>query len=115
VYYRLNAGPQSRNELLAVAEKATAASEKTLIIGLDDLRDVDATVMGSLIVALRRMRDSGGSVVLHVTRPELLGELRVSGLDRVFKIVAQPEPPAGKKTKQRQQSSGARKIAGGLA
>jgi anti-anti-sigma regulatory factor len=71
--------------------------------------------MGSLIVALRRMRETGGSVVLHVTRPELLRALSESGLDRVFKIVAQPEstPPKGKGTPTR--TGGARRIAGGLA
>ena len=115
MYHRLTTGPESRNVLLADAEKAIAAGDPMLTIGLDDLASVDATAMGSLIVALRRMRESRGSVVLHVTRPELLGELAVSGLDRVFKIVAQAEPPASKKSKQRKQSSGARKIAGGLA
>jgi anti-anti-sigma factor len=115
VYHRLTAGPHSRDLLLADAEKAIAANEKTLTIALDGLAAVDATAMGSLIVALRRMRESGGNVVLHVTRPELLAELAVSGLDRVFKIVADPQPPAGKKTTGRKQSSGARKIAGGMA
>lgn len=115
MYHRLTTGPQSRDALLADAEKAIAAGESTLTIGLDDLGTVDATSMGSLIVALRRMRESGGSVVLHVTRHELLGELATSGLDRVFKIVAQPESPAAKKSNERKHSNGARKIAGGLA
>ena len=115
MYHRLTTGSQSRNELLADAEKAIAAGEPTLIVGLDDLATVDATAMGSLIVALRRMREARGGVALQVTRPELLGELAVSGLDRVFKITAQSEPPTSIKSKERKQSSGARKIAGGLA
>ncbi|MGH7683396.1 MAG: STAS domain-containing protein [Vulcanimicrobiaceae bacterium] len=100
--------------MLADAGKATSLNDATLTVGLDDLGTLDATAMGSLVVALRRMREAGGSVMLHVTRPELLSELAVSGLDRVFKIVAQTEPPVAKKT-ERKQSGGARKIAGGLA
>jgi len=60
------------------------------------------------------MREAGGSVALHVTHPELLGELSVSGLDQVFKIVAQPQEPAPKKQRKR-KGSATRKIAGGLA
>jgi anti-anti-sigma regulatory factor len=115
VYHPLADGPESRGALLAEADKAIAAGDRTLTIGLDGLKAIDARAMGSLIVALRRMREAGGSVLLHVTRPELLSELCVSGLDRVFKIVAEPAPPASEKSKQPKRSGGARRIAGGLA
>lgn len=107
---------EARESLQKIAEEALAAKERALTVGLDDLPALDADVMGGLIVALRRMREAGGSVALHVTRPDLLGALAVSGLDRVFKIVAQPEHVEPEKPSAAKRGAGsARRIAGGLA
>ncbi len=114
MYHLLTDGPQSRGALLAGAEKALADGDRTLTVGLDGLKAIDATAMGSLIVALRRMREAGGRVLLHVTHPELLGELGVSGLDQVFKIVAEPGEGPVQKRKRPKRAGGVRKIAGGL-
>ena len=115
MYHPLTPDSGARKALLRRVETAVAAHEQEITIGLDGLPSLDATVMGTLIVALRRMREAGGTVVLHVTRPELLSDLSMSGLDRVFKVVAQqPESEPEKKAK-RKGSGAARKVAGGLA
>lgn len=115
MYHALASDSTARDALLESVERAVATHEPTLTVGLDGLASLDATVMGTLIVALRRMREAGGSVVLQVTHPELLLELAVSGLDRVFKVVAVPAEPVPKKSTKRKGSGTARKIAGGLA
>jgi len=114
MYVALTPDPAARDALLKSVEAAVAAHEPEITIGLDGLPSLDATAMGSLIVALRRMREAGGSVALHVTHPELLGDLSLSGLDQVFKIVAQPQEPVPKERPKRKRSV-TRKIAGGLA
>src|SRR5581483_10619500 len=93
MYQALNPRNAARNQVLATVEKAIAAHHPTLTLGLDELPALDAGEMGSLIVALRRMREIGGSVVLHVTRPDMLQALAETALDRVFKVVALPEAP----------------------
>lgn len=115
MYYRLPKDATGRESLLAGADAAIAEHDLSLTVGLDDLNGLDADVMGTLIVALRRMREAGGTVTLHVTRPALLDALSVSGLDRVFTLVSQPQEPQLKPAPKARKAGSARKIAGGLA
>jgi len=113
----LTGAPDARQSLLFAAESALAANDRSLTVGLDGLASLDAAAMSSLIVALRRMREAGGSVMLLATRPELLQALAVSGLDRVFRVVGQiPGPAVGaEKRPTSPKRAGAREIAGGVA
>lgn len=119
MYYKLAPQPQTAlsRELLGAVHSAAQGNDRALTVGLDELPTLDAKAMNGLITALRRMRDAGGTVRLHVTRPDLLRTLSDTGLDRVFSIVATPEEPRPKAERERKGSrmKTARNVAGGLA
>lgn len=122
MYYKLAPHPQTpmARDLLGAVDTAAQKDDRALTVGLDDLSSLDTKVMNGLITALRRMRDAGGTVRLHVTRPDLLRTLSDTGLDRVFAIVADPGEPlipsavkrSGGTARKRQA---ARTIVGGMA
>ena len=90
LYHRM-IPPQSGERvstLHAVVAAATSSQERSLTIGLDELPKLDDKAINNVVVALRRMRDARGTLRLQVTRKDLLAELRATGLDRVFQIVA---------------------------
>lgn len=108
-------GASDSRSLLDAVEVSAQKNDRTLTIGLDEIDSLDAATMNGLITALRRMRDAGGTVQLHVTRPDVLATLGETGLDKVFKVVATPEEPRQKPARKRKRrSGGVRKIAGGL-
>src|SRR5271165_4072823 len=74
--------------LRAAVDAAVAAEAPALTIGVDAVVSLDAAVLGGLIAGLRRLRDVGGTVRLHATRPDLLRTLEVTGLDRVFDVAS---------------------------
>ncbi|MBV8150761.1 MAG: STAS domain-containing protein [Candidatus Eremiobacteraeota bacterium] len=87
--------------LRSAIDQAVGAKPHELTVGLDQLTVLDATLLSALIAGLRRVREVGGTVRLHVTRPELRRTLDVTGLDKVFELVtARPEPPAPKAPKR---------------
>jgi anti-anti-sigma regulatory factor len=112
MYVQLDAEPRT---LAAAVDAALTTDEKALTVGLDAIPGLDDGVMNALIVALRRMRDGGGTVRLHVTRPDVASALEVAGLDKVFEVVAAPEGPRPKAAGRRKGAGGVRKTAGGLA
>ncbi|MGH7714628.1 MAG: hypothetical protein ACREML_01410 [Vulcanimicrobiaceae bacterium] len=102
--------------LLPAVDESATKSDKTLTVGLDEIPALDAATMNGLITTLRRMRDAGGTVRLHVTRSDLLGTLGETGLDKVFKVVASADEPRQKPPRKRKRRrNGVRKVAGGLA
>jgi anti-anti-sigma regulatory factor len=68
----------------AAVEQALQSGIRTLVIGLDAAPSLNDATIRDLIRALRRMRETGGNVALHVTRPDLLHALHRTALDRVF-------------------------------
>ncbi len=105
----------SDSRSLLEAVEAAQKNDRTLTIGLDEIPSLDAPTMNGLITALRRMRDAGGAVRLHVTRPDLLVTLAETGLEKVFKVVATPDEPRPKSARKRKRrAGGVRRIAGGL-
>jgi anti-anti-sigma factor len=108
-------GASDSRSLLDAVEASAQKNERTLTIGLDEIDSLDSATMNGLITALRRMRDAGGTVQLHVTRPDLLVTLGETGLDKVFKVVATPDEPRPKPARRRKRrANGVRKVAGGL-
>ncbi len=108
-------GTSDSRSLLEAVEASAQRNERTLTIGLDEIDSLDAPTMNGLITALRRMRDAGGTVQLHVTRPDLLATLAETGLEKVFKVVATPDESRQKPVRKRKRRrDGVRKIAGGL-
>src|SRR5580658_2749650 len=109
-------GASDSRSLLDAVEASAQKNDRTLTIGLDEIDSLDAPTMNGLITALRRMRDAGGAIRLHVTRPDLLETLAETGLEKVFKVVATSDEPRQKAARKRKRGArGVRKIAGGLA
>ena len=96
MYHQLGSGPISDEviALRAAVDRATALNGQSLTVGLDALRVLEAPVLNGLIAGLRRLRNAGGTIRLHVTSRELLKTLDMTGLDRVFEVVARPDEPA---------------------
>ncbi|HEY8298174.1 MAG TPA: STAS domain-containing protein [Candidatus Baltobacteraceae bacterium] len=61
-----------------------------LLLDLDGLPSLDVEAIRGLITILRRVRDAGGEIALHVTREDLKRTLAVTALDRVFTIAVRP-------------------------
>lgn len=78
--------PAALEELQAQILEVLAQGESTITLDLDPLPQLDVQALRGLIVLLRRVRDAGGRVTLHVTRGDLLRTLHVTALDRVFPI-----------------------------
>jgi anti-anti-sigma regulatory factor len=57
-----------------------------LIIGLDRLASLDDEALSATIVALRRHRESGGTVRLVTQNAVHRDRLARTGLDRVFEV-----------------------------
>jgi anti-anti-sigma regulatory factor len=117
MYLKLPSGESNVSAaLVSAVEESATKSDQTLTVGLDEIPALDAATMNGLITALRRMRDGGGTVQLHVTRHDVLATLDETGLDKVFKVVASPDEPRQKPVRKRKRRRGGiRKIAGGLA
>jgi anti-anti-sigma regulatory factor len=78
--------------------QATVAVEETLrrhttslLLGLDGLSILDDAVIAETIVALRKLRDVGGTVRLVTASPAHRVRLAQLGLDRIFEVFASPE------------------------
>lgn len=74
-------------ELRAVLEDVITRSPRiAVVLDLTEMSFIDAAGIGVLVHALRRMRGTGGRLVLRNLRPPVLKVFRVLGLDRVFTI-----------------------------
>ena len=58
----------------------------TVSIRLDGLRSLDVAAMRQLIKLLRRSRERGGDIELLSERSDILRSLRVTALDKVFRV-----------------------------
>jgi len=78
--------PQLRH---AVNELIDAGSRK-LVVDLTKVGFLDSTGLGVLVGALKRLRDSGGDLVLAAPQRPVRRVLSVTGLDKVFTIHTDP-------------------------
>jgi anti-anti-sigma regulatory factor len=63
---------------------AIAKGERSLTLDVDPLPSLDQVALRTLISLLRIVRNAGGELALHVTRPELRATLNILALDKVF-------------------------------
>jgi anti-anti-sigma regulatory factor len=71
----------------AAAQDILSDGHKTLTLGLDNLSNVGDSAVAAVIVALRTMRDSGGTIQLRARKTEHRRQLRLNGLDRIVTVV----------------------------
>lgn len=67
------------------------AGSEGVILELDHLETLDVPAVRTLIVLLRKARESGGDLSLHTTKPQIRRILAVTALDRLFTIRADSE------------------------
>ena len=79
----LAAAPQLRAELDKVTDDSDTSS---LTLDLAGVSFIDSTGLQELLVALRRLRDRGGTLVLTNPRPIAIRLLEITGLVGVFDI-----------------------------
>jgi outer membrane lipoprotein-sorting protein/anti-anti-sigma regulatory factor len=112
MYHKLTASEPFgiAKEMRAAVDAALTEKSPELTIGLDAITALEVPVMNSLIVALRRLREVGGTTRLHVTRRDLLHSLSDTGLDVVFNVVETlDEPKSSKKVPTLKSGSESRK------
>jgi anti-anti-sigma factor len=82
------------DELHSSVVASAAAGVRSLTIELDEVGVLDSAVISTLIKILRDVRAHGSAVSLSARRKSLLDTLRVTALDKVFKIVTPGEQAA---------------------
>jgi anti-sigma B factor antagonist len=72
-----------RQALISVEQEGATQ----VVVDLTEVEFLDSTGLGVLVGSLRRLRDVGGDMYVAMTHPHLLKVMRVTNLDRVFRIV----------------------------
>jgi anti-anti-sigma factor len=65
---------------------ALSRGSKVLVVGLDSLSSLDNAAISATIVALRRLRENGGTVRLVTRSAAHRQHLSSMGLDRIFDV-----------------------------
>ncbi len=86
-----------RREVMLGVESGAFA----IVIDIDDVGVLEATVISTLIGLLRDARTGGTSVALRAGRKSILDTLRITALDKVFTIVVSQQRAIPKPTKNR--------------
>ncbi|HTX58018.1 MAG TPA: STAS domain-containing protein [Candidatus Acidoferrales bacterium] len=79
--------PDALDAITKEALSAFEAGAPQVVLDLDTLARLDTDGVRGLITILRRAREVGGDVALHVTRQDLRRSLSVMALDRLFPMV----------------------------
>jgi anti-anti-sigma regulatory factor len=75
-----------RAQAVSAADETLQLGRKTLVMGLDSLAAFDDGAVSAAIVALRRLREAGGSVRLVTGNAAHRKQLEMTGLDRIFDV-----------------------------
>jgi anti-anti-sigma factor len=74
--------PELKGEFLVLCNRNT----KNLIIDLSEVEFCDSSGLSALLIAERKMRENGGIVKLAGLQKKVLSLIRISRLDRAFRI-----------------------------
>jgi anti-anti-sigma factor len=74
--------PELKGEFLVLCNGQT----KNLVIDLSDVEFCDSSGLSALLIAERKMRENGGVVKLAGLQKKVLALIRISRLDRAFRI-----------------------------
>lgn len=78
----LASAPQLRRGIYELIDQG----HHRVAVDLSGVEFMDSTGLGVLIGALKRLRESGGSMVLAGIRPAVSRVFEITGLDRIFTI-----------------------------
>ncbi len=77
----VSTAPRLREHLVALPVDVSRA-----VVDLSEVTFLDSTGLGVLVAGWKRCQESGASLDLVVTRPQIMKVLEVTGLDTVFTI-----------------------------
>ncbi len=77
-----NISPELKGEFLMLCSPQT----KELVIDLADVEFCDSSGLSALLIAERKMRENGGVVKLAALQKKVMTLIKISHLDRAFKI-----------------------------
>ncbi len=66
-----------------------------LVVSLDEVGFIDSSGLGVLVGALRRVKERNADMRIVCTREQVLKIFRITGLDKVFPIVATQDEARG--------------------
>ena len=89
VYLRGDFDSYSAPQVRSVLESLTAGVSPTVRVHLGGLDFMDSVALGVLVAGLKRAADRNGSLCLVAPTPALARTLRLTGLDRIFPVVAE--------------------------
>lgn len=84
--------PQLKQDIMRLAESGV----KHVIINLSKVEYLDSTGLGVLIGGLKRLRESGGSLVLVGPGMRILRIFEITGLNKIFDIYDTEQEAAAK-------------------
>ena len=84
----MSAAPAVRDAL----EGALEVGVRRVVLDLAGATFVDSTMIGILIGASRRLRDSGSQLQLHCTNRNILRTFEIVGLEREIPVSRAPDP-----------------------
>jgi anti-anti-sigma factor len=65
-----------------------ATTGASVLVDLSGAEGIDSQTLGTLVLAQKRLRMNGGELALVCDRPAILGQLRLTGLDRTLPVHA---------------------------
>jgi anti-anti-sigma regulatory factor len=92
-FVNLRSGSPSvlRAQTAVAVEETLRLRTTSLLLGLDGLPILDDALIAGTIIALRKLRDVGGTVCLVTGNNIHRKRLAQLGLDRVFDVLSSPE------------------------
>lgn len=94
VYLQGDFDAYSAPRVRTLLDALTADARPEIRLHLAGLDYVDSTGLGVLVGGLKQAMDQAGSLCLIAPTPALRRTLRITGLDRLFPIVADDAAPA---------------------
>jgi anti-anti-sigma regulatory factor len=92
-----------RAQAVAAADETLRRRRNILVIGLDGLSALDDAAVSASIVALRRLREVGGTVRLVTHNANHRKQLAANGLDRIFEVFSSAEEAQGRVAQSRKE------------
>jgi anti-anti-sigma regulatory factor len=90
-----------RAQTVAAAHETLRRSATVLVLGLDSLAALDDAAISATIVALRILREVGGTVWLVTGNAAYRDYLALTGLDRIFEVWASVSEADGRSDEPR--------------
>ena len=87
----------SLDRFIAQARQLVAADVRSLVVDLSAVDEMDVSAIGALVQIHSTLNEAGGELQLTRAQPWIVSMLRVSGVDRIVRVVApQPSPTSAR-------------------